>query len=234
MPYLNHTYKKKQEQVVVLNTELLYPHSDLDHNAQMTLRNAVFKVKADVQADVYHLYAKGTEFPTNNNCDVYVNIAYIGSIDSSKYMNSLFRNIRENANIDYGEESEDEDDFQNVNPDKYVDLSKTYYMNCVYHAKFKKWVPVNVVNTTQCVEIDKLIYSNQHSKKTNYYNTSYKSNNSYKTNYSNKTNYTNNKTNYTNNKTNYTNNKTNYTNKSNNSTDTGYTPFHKYRRNQRA
>ena len=224
MPYLNHTYKKKQEQVVVLNTELLYPHSDLDHGAQMTLRNAVFKVKADVQADVYHLYASE---------DVYVNIAYIGSIDSSKYMNSLFRNIRENANIDYGEESEDEDDFQNVNPDKYVDLSKTYFMNCVYHAKFKKWVPVNVVNTTQCVEIDKLIYCNQHSKKTNYYNTSYK------TNYSNnKTNYTNNKTNYTNNKTNYTNNKTSYKSnnnyKSNNSTDTGYTPFHKYRQNQRA
>lgn len=231
MPYLNHTYKKKQEQVIVLNTELLYPHSDLDHNAQLTLRNAVFKVKADVQADVYHLYAKGTELKGSNDInDVYVNIAYIGSIDSSKYMNSLFRNIRENANIDYGEESEDEDDFQNVNPDKYVDLSKTYFMNCVYHAKFKKWVPVNVVNTTQCVDINKLIYCNQHSKKTNYYNTSYESNNNYKSNTSYKTNY-NNKTNYTNNKTSY---KTNNNYKSNNSTDTSYTPFHKYRRNQRA
>ncbi len=135
-------------------------------------------------------------------------------------MNSLFRNIRENINIDYGEESEDEDDFQNVRPDKYVDLNKTYYMNCVYNAKFKKWVPVNVLNTVNCVEIEKLIY-NQLNKKINHYTNANKSN---------KSNYNNNYKSNNNYKTNYTNN--NY--KSNNSTDTCYTPFHKYRRNQRA
>lgn len=223
VPYLNHTYKKKQEQIVSDSVELLFPHKDLSHEAQLALRNAVFKVKADIQADVYHLYAKGTLFPTDTlpnvtsaKGDVYVNIAYIGSIESSKYMNSLFRNIRENINIDYGEESEDEDDFQNVRPDKYVDLNKTYYMNCVYNAKFKKWVPVNVLNTVNCVEIEKLIY-NQLNKKINHYTNANKSNKSnYNNNYKSNNNYTNN----------------NY--KSNNSTDTCYTPFHKYRRNQRA
>ncbi len=158
VPYLNHTYKKKQEQVVVSNSSdlLLFPHKDLDHDAQNGLRNAIFKVKADIQADVYHLYA----YDTKTNDYVYVNIAYIGSLDSSKYMNSLFRKIRENENIDYGEESEDEDDFQNVNLDKYVDLSKTYFMNCVYNTKFKKWIPVNVVQDfNKCVPIHQLVYN---------------------------------------------------------------------------
>ena len=35
-------------------------------------------------------------------------------------MNSLFRNIKENKNIDYIEESEDESDFENTSEDKYV------------------------------------------------------------------------------------------------------------------
>lgn len=190
MPYLNHTYKKKQEQVVFAGEDdILFPRTDLDHGAQMSLKTAVFNVKADLQNDVYHLYA-------NNN--VYVNIAYIGSIALSKYMNSLFRNIRENNNIDYGEESEDEDTFQNVRPDKYVDLQKNYTMNCVYHAKFKKWVPVSVVTNVKCVDIvlltkhseyNKYLNKSHDNKKSNTSykpytsykpNTSYKSNNSYK------------------------------------------------------
>jgi hypothetical protein len=274
VPYLNHTYKKKQEQIVSDSVELLFPHKDLSHEAQLALRNAVFKVKADIQADVYHLYAKGTEGArlqkgigaegavsessrlqkvTSAKDDVYVNIAYIGSIESSKYMNSLFRNIRENINIDYGEESEDEDDFQNVRPDKYVDLNKTYYMNCVYNAKFKKWVPVNVLNTVNCVEITKLIYNQLNKKinhytntnksnKSNYTNNSYKSNNNYKTSYSNKSN-----NNYKSNKGTFAKGKGGNHMSANadwkvasesegartNSTGTGYTPFHKYRRNPR-
>jgi hypothetical protein len=97
-----------------------------------------------------------------------VNIAYIGSRTLSVYMNKLFRNIRENDNVDYGEESEDEDTFQNVNPDKYVDLKKEYKMNCVFHNKFKKWVPVSVVDAgSRCVNINDLIakaYSNNQAK----------------------------------------------------------------------
>ena len=156
MPYLNHTYKKEQEQVVSKsnNSELLFPRNDLSHYAQLKLRNAVFKVKADIQADVYHLYA----YDTHSKSYTYVNIAYIGSLKSSIYMNSLFRNIKENENIDYGEESEDEDTFQNVNPDKYVDLTKEYNMNCVYSEKFKKWIPVNVVSS-MCVDVNKLLDS---------------------------------------------------------------------------
>jgi hypothetical protein len=139
-PYLNHVYKKRCIEKVETDDDaaaaLLFPRNDLDHYAQMNLKAAVFKVTADVQNDVYHLFA----------FDGYTNIAYIGSRESSVYMNKLFRNIRENTNVDYGEESEDEDIFQNTSLDKYVDLKKEYKMHCVYNAKFKKWVPVHVVD----------------------------------------------------------------------------------------
>jgi len=169
-PYLNHTYKKKQEQAVIYEPDvILFPRTDLNYTTQSTLRNAVFRVTADIQNDVYHLFA----YDGRTREYTYVNIAYIGSRTLSVYMNKLFRNIRENDNVDYGEESEDEDTFQNVNPDKYVDLKKEYKMNCVFHNKFKKWVPVSVVDGgSRCVNINDLIsrayverpYSNNQAK----------------------------------------------------------------------
>ena len=63
-------------------------------------------------------------------------------------MNSLFRNIKENKNIDAIEDSDDEADFYDTRYDKYVDLKKQLLMECVYHKKFKRWVPFrNITNT---------------------------------------------------------------------------------------
>ena len=137
-PYLNHVYKKRQDAIITTESSpstILFPRNDLDHYSQSRLKHAVFKVTADIQNDIYHLFAY----------DGYVNIAYIVSRDSSVFMNRLFRNIRENTHVDLGEESEDEDMFQNVNLDKYVDLKKEYKMQCEYHPKFKKWMPMKVV-----------------------------------------------------------------------------------------
>ena len=155
LPYLNHTYKKKQEQIVYEPDIILFPRTDLNYMAQSTLKTAVFRITADIQNDVYHLFA----YDGKTRGYTYVNIAYIGTRTLSAYMNRLFRNIRENDNIDYGEESEDEDTFQNVNPDKYVDLKKEYKMKCVFHTKFKKWVPEKVVDEEiHCVNINDLLY----------------------------------------------------------------------------
>ena len=49
---------------------------------------------------------------------------YIPDYKTSVMLNKIFRKIRENDNLDYIEESDDEDDFQNTEPDKYVDLKK--------------------------------------------------------------------------------------------------------------
>jgi hypothetical protein len=99
---------------------------------------ATFLVRAAIQNDIYDLYCM------NSNNLVKYNIACIPDYKTSVYMNSLFRNIKENVNLDTLEESDDEEDFENINLDKYVDLNKEYIMNCSYNYKFKKWVPLNI------------------------------------------------------------------------------------------
>jgi len=101
----------------------------------------VFQVCADIQFDIYHLYVYG-----KNKSLVYYNVACIPNIKTSIFMNSLFRNIKENKNIDYIEESDNEDDFENIAEDKYVDLNKTINMVCVFNSKFKKWVPLKIAD----------------------------------------------------------------------------------------
>ena len=73
-------------------------------------------------------------------------IASIPDYKTSVMMNSLFRNIKENKSLDALEESDDEDEFENVNLDKFVDLSKKIKMKCVYNYKFKKWTPIARMN----------------------------------------------------------------------------------------
>ena len=71
-------------------------------------------------------------------------VAYIPDFKTSVYMNSLFRNIKENANLDALEESDDEEEFENDKPDKFVFLERAYNMVCVWNSKFKKWAPVRL------------------------------------------------------------------------------------------
>ena len=60
-------------------------------------------------------------------------------------MNSLFRNIVENRDLDLLEESEDEESFENIDEYRYVDLKKTLYFKCQYNRRFKKWVPQTLI-----------------------------------------------------------------------------------------
>jgi hypothetical protein len=127
----------------------------------------VFRVKADVQYDIYHLYAykhsppmdrgRTTRPITGTLTTVYYDVAYIPNYAKSVFMNGLFRNIRENSNLDYIEESDDEEDFENTREDKYVNLQKELLMECTFHPKFKRWIPVRVVNKdAKVVPIHKL------------------------------------------------------------------------------
>ena len=91
-----------------------------------------FNVKADLQNDIYHLYED----------DTYVDVAYIPDYKTSVKMNRLFRNIKENENLDALEESDDEEEFENDKEDRFVDLEKVLKMQCYLHSKFRKWVPL--------------------------------------------------------------------------------------------
>jgi hypothetical protein len=150
-PYLNVFPAKKTigaEKRSIANTgsidnyELYIPWRNVNPSKPQYRQPTIFLVKADLSFDIYRLYAYGA-----NKSRVYYNIAYIKNYKASVFMNSLFRRIKENQNLDAIEESDDEEDFQDISFDKYVDLSKELLMECVFNLKFKKWVPIKVVDT---------------------------------------------------------------------------------------
>lgn len=164
MPYLNiylNNVKKnivsKPAQKMDVTALPLYlfesPKYKPDFNKPQYKFTTVFQVRADIQYDIYHLFAFG-----KNKELVYYNIAYIPNYKSSVFMNGLFRKIRENKNLDFIEESDDEDDFQNTKIDKYVNLEKTLNMECIFHPKYKKWIPVKVSDrNANVVHISKMV-----------------------------------------------------------------------------
>ena len=113
-----------------------------DYSKSQYKFRTIFQITADIQYDIYHLFAYGKHKST-----IYYDVAYIPNYKTSVLMNRLFRNIRENENLDAIEESDDEEDFQNISEDKHVDLQKTLFMECQFHPKFKRWIPLRVVNT---------------------------------------------------------------------------------------
>jgi len=156
VPYLNYqvnrrpnTEKEKEKIASVTHRTLSAP----DFTKPQYRHPAVFHVVADIKCDIYHLYACEMKGST-----VYYNTAYIPNYKTSVMMNTLFRNIKENKNLDYIEESEDEEEFENIREDRFVDLQKIVYMECVFNYKFKRWTPVRVLNDrNRVVHISKLV-----------------------------------------------------------------------------
>ena len=106
-------------------------------------REVVFKIKPDIQNDIYYLYC------ASDSCkekEEYYNIAHIPDYNTSVFMNKLFRNIKENTNLDKLEESDDEEEFENEKEDKFVFLERVYNIICSYNYKFKKWVPIKLAD----------------------------------------------------------------------------------------
>ena len=127
------------------NIEIFTP-CRCDYSKPQYKQFSIFKVTADLQYDVYNLFCYG-----RNKSSVYYNVAYIPNYKTSIHMNKIFRKIKENDNLDAIEESDDEDDFENIDYDKYVDLKKYVFMECKFNMKFKKWIPIRIVKPDQKV-----------------------------------------------------------------------------------
>ena len=161
-PYLNITLntilskmnQREKEKNIIQPSNIIQKHNfTMDYTKPQYKYPTVFRVIPDIQYDIYHLYAYG-----KNHEPIYYNTAYIQNIEKSVFMNKLFRNIRENSNLDYIEESDDEDDFETIAIDKYVDLNKVLNMMCTFNTKFKRWVPIRVVEKEfKIVHISKLV-----------------------------------------------------------------------------
>ena len=102
-------------------------------------KQVVFNIKPDIQNDIYHLYCLDDSL-----IEIYYRVAYIPDYKTSVMMNKLFRNIKENENLDLLEESDDEEEFQNDREDRFVHMNLTYNMLCGFNYKFKKWYPISL------------------------------------------------------------------------------------------
>ena len=115
--------------------EFISPPDDMLTNIQ-----AVFMVRPNIQNDIYELFVNTSNNRTNEL--VFHNFAHISNYKTSVMMNRVFRNIIENERLDAQEESEDETEFENTDPDKYVSLHKELLMMCRFNKRFCSWVPV--------------------------------------------------------------------------------------------
>ena len=156
------------------------PNWQLDLYKSHYNQNCLFWVRADIAYDVYYLYAKDAQKkPT------LYQYAFIPNYKTSVMMNRLFRSIKENENIDYIEESDDEDVYEDIRRDKFVNLQKTSLMECTFDRKFRKWIPLREIHDQtllhQIPYINQLVLMKTHGGNTNRTTTNHPHNTPYKT-----------------------------------------------------
>ncbi len=138
-----------------LNTGPISSSTNSNSNAvqihqQQQPSTKVFLVSPEPRVDVYTLRCPVTRA-------VEPELAHIGDYKTSVMMNTLFRNVRENASLDAIEESDDEDAFQNSQIRQMNGYIKSGDSNpsptpvelamvCTYNYKFKRWSPLNPVS----------------------------------------------------------------------------------------
>ena len=137
--------QSSKQQVIKQTTQTETPIIHNIHNNDSNKKYKVFIVSADIQNDIYHLVDPEFESSSLNYTSSKPLIASIPDYKTSIMMNALFRNIKENRSLDALEESDDEDEFENTNIDKFVDLTKKIKMKCIFNYKFKKWTPIECV-----------------------------------------------------------------------------------------
>ena len=159
VPYINVSFNRINLTTPKINNKIMpdmpiyRSRYTMEFNKPQYKYNTIFEVKADIDFDIYHLFAYGAK-----KKPIYYNIMYIPDYNTSIMLNKIFRKIRENDNLDYIEESDTEEDFQNTNIDKYVDLNKVVLFECKFHRKFKKWYPiVQAPANSRIIHINKLV-----------------------------------------------------------------------------
>lgn len=113
--------------------------------------HATFIVKTSLKYDIYYLYCMNS-----TNEPVFYGFAGIPDIKTSVLMNLLFRNLKENINLDYIQESDDEDNEHT----EVKDMNQEIHMICEFNMNIKKWVPINIIsipNHESVVKLNELI-----------------------------------------------------------------------------
>tara|TARA_B100001059_G_scaffold142136_1_gene142075 strand:- start:4541 stop:5539 length:999 start_codon:yes stop_codon:yes gene_type:complete len=141
--FLNYNLYAIQGRTLTRNTPYMsirFNNSTSNKYTSLTsCENAIFLVRPNLQNDIYELFYR-VDKPTPSF--EYHGIALINNYQLSVAMNRLFRNIRENDWLDALEESDDDEEFENIDLDKFVDMEKEYIIECQYFPAFKKWSPI--------------------------------------------------------------------------------------------
>jgi hypothetical protein len=107
----------------------------------------VMLVKPEVEEDVYSLWS-----------DKQVGHALVPDYKTSIMLNSLFRNVKENVDLDLLEESDDEEEFENVDTDRYLRVKEGMTMSMQFMPRFNGWRPCEIVSQppTVSTEVERL------------------------------------------------------------------------------
>ena len=98
---------------------------------------ATFRISPTINQDLYNLFISNG----SGSNEMFYDLALIDSYKTSVFMNKLFRYIKENRNLDYLEESDEEEEFENIDENKFTNINKSLLIECEYNYKFKKWMP---------------------------------------------------------------------------------------------
>lgn len=99
-------------------------------------RKNIFKVIPDKKTDIYNLYFLNK---STNEYDFH-SIAFIQDYKLSIMMNKIFHGLKEHDNLDYLEDSDDDEFITET------DIENNWkFMECSFNNKFKKWVPIKVI-----------------------------------------------------------------------------------------
>jgi adenylate kinase family enzyme len=131
--------KNTESKKEVVKTQSKLNEREKHIKSEKIRKEYVFLIKPDIQDDIYQLF-------TNDNTEC--GAAHIPDFETSVMMNKLFRIIKENDNLDALEESDDEEEFENDQLDKFVKLDTSEKMWCKYNYKFKRWIPIKVASFT--------------------------------------------------------------------------------------
>ena len=139
MNYYNQTKNTEQIDKKIVQKDT-YQKDTYQNQRDKNKKTAIFKIMAGTEPDIYNL------FITKNGNEEYYDIAIIPDYKTSVMMNSLFRNIKENINLDAIEESDDETDFEDGREDKYTYLDRSFNIKCEFNYKFKRWIPISLAD----------------------------------------------------------------------------------------
>ena len=104
------------------------------NNTSTPVIKKTLSVRCESSHDTYSFYDERTK-TRKTLC--------VPTFQNSVMLNSIFRNYKENSNLDTMEESDSDDDFEDMSDDKYSRVGEERSISCMYNNELSGWVGLN-------------------------------------------------------------------------------------------